>query len=110
VPNLADQAVSFPVAERGVNHEAAGLAVEIRGTVTPVIGYLELIAEEAHAVAERPDAASPERQLEWVATIERRLEAMRELNDQISRVCAVLRESISDRAAARPPSPEARGD
>jgi hypothetical protein len=108
--NLADEDVAVPLAERDVNREVAGLAVEIRGTVTPVIGYLELISEEGDAVADRPDAASAERQLEWIATIERRLEAMRELNDQISRVCAILRNSVSDRPAARPPEPEAPGD
>jgi hypothetical protein len=110
VPDLADHDVTVPIAEPDVNRRVAGLAVEIRGTVTPVIGYLELISEDADGVAERPDAASAERQLEWIATIERRVEALRELNDQISSVCAVLRNSVSDRAAARPASPEALGD
>jgi hypothetical protein len=67
------------------------LAERMRGTVTPVIGYLELIAQEGHA-------APTGRHLDWITTIERRLEAMRELNDQISRVCDVLRQSVSDRA------------
>jgi hypothetical protein len=110
MPDLTDHDVAPPIAEPEMNRAIAGLAVQIRGTVTPVIGYLELISEEAEAVADRPDAASAERQLEWIATIERRLEAMRELNDQVSRMCAVLRESVSDRPAAPPPGPEAPAD
>ena len=79
------------------------LAAEMRGMVTPVIGYLELISQDA-------EAASPDRHLQWIDTIERRLEAMQELNDQIARTCAVLRESVGGRQAAPPPGPAARTD
>jgi hypothetical protein len=79
------------------------LAERMRGTVTPVIGYLELIALEGHVAPTR-------RHLDWITTIERRLEAMRELNDQISRVCDVLRQSVSDREAESRRAPEAPED
>jgi hypothetical protein len=91
-----------------VSRAVAGLAVEIRGAVTPVIGYLELISEEANAISPGGDPASADRHLRWIATIERRLETMRELNDQVSRVCAVLRDTVNDRAAAPRPAPGAR--
>jgi hypothetical protein len=100
VPDPADHKVAFPVADRDVIREVAGLAVEIRGAVTPVIGYLELISEEG-------DPASAERHLHWIATIERRMEAMRELNDQVLRVCTVLRDTVNDRAAMPRPGSEA---
>jgi hypothetical protein len=83
-----------------VREELAGLAERMRGTVTPVIGYLELISQEA-------DAEPAERHMQWIATIERRLDAMRELNDQISRVCGVLRQAADDREASTPRDPEA---
>ena len=75
----------------------------MRGTVTPVIGYLELISLEGHG-------PPTDRHLHWIATIERRLEAMRELNDQISRVCDVLRESVSDDEAGSRRAPEVPED
>jgi len=68
--------------------------------VTPVIGYLELISQE-----EAP--MSSDRHLPWIETIEKRLEAIQELNDQIARTCAVLRESVSESEAA--PRPAAEG-
>jgi hypothetical protein len=107
MPKLADHGASPRVADPDAVRDIAGLAVEIRGTVTPVIGYLELISEDASAPENGLDSASAERQLQWIATIERRLEAMRELNDQIATVCAVLRDLVSDRAAATRRDPEA---
>jgi len=99
-----DQAVSAP---NGSDSEAARtvgeLAEAMRGTVTPVIGYLELISQEGHA-------APTDRHLRWITTIERRLDAMRELNDQISRVCDVLRDSVSESEAAAQRAPEAPAD
>jgi len=89
--------------EPDVGRTVADLAEEMRGTVTPVIGYLELISLEGHA-------PPTDRHLHWIATIERRLEAMRELNDQISRVCDVLRESASDDEAGSRRAPEAPED
>jgi hypothetical protein len=83
--------------------DVGALAVEMRGMVTPVIGYLELISDEGEVV-------SSDRHLQWIATIERRLEAIQELNDQIARTCAVLRESADDRGAAMPLGPEAPAD
>jgi hypothetical protein len=94
----------------GEDATVADLAVEMRTAVTPVIGYLELISDGGEAI-------TPDRHLDWIATIERRLEAMRELNDQIARMCAVLKESAGDRdvvvspgEAATPRGPEAPGD
>lgn len=89
--------------EPDVSPDLADLAERMRSTVTPVVGYLELISQEANGV-------TPECHLEWISTIERRLDAMRETSDQISRICDVLRQSISDREAATPPAPEAPGD
>jgi hypothetical protein len=83
--------------------QAGDLAERMRSTVTPVIGYLELISQET-------DAMPTDRHLHWISTIERRLEAMREVSDQISRVCEVLRDSVNDREAASPPGPEAPAD
>jgi hypothetical protein len=110
VAKLAHQPTSPPSGLDGEDATVADLAVEMRTAVTPVIGYLELISEGGVSVA-------PDRHLSWIATIERRLEAMRELNDQIARMCAVLKESASEgdaavsrREAAMPRGPEAPGD
>jgi hypothetical protein len=86
-----------------VDRAVADLAEAMRGAVTPVIGYLELISQEGQAV---PD----DRHLEWIATIERRLEAVRELNDQILRVCDVLRGSVNGREPAARRAPADPGD
>lgn len=76
------------------------MAERMRSTVTPVVGYLELISQEG-------DALSPQRHLEWITTIERRLEALRETSDQVSRICDVLRESMDDPPASKSRAPEA---
>jgi hypothetical protein len=86
--------------EAAADVSVADLAEQMRGTVTPVIGYLELISLEGNA-------APTDRHLQWITTIERRLEAMTELNDRISRVCNVLRESVNGREAAKPRDPGA---
>jgi len=82
------------------NREVGDLAVEMRTVVTPVIGYLELISQE-------DEPMSSDHHLRWIDTIEKRLEAIGELNDQIARTCAVLRESVSESEAASPRGPEA---
>jgi len=81
-------------------HDVGDLAVEMRTVVTPVIGYLELISQE-------DEPMSADRHLRWIETIEKRLEAIQELNDQIARTCAVLKESVSESEAASPLVPEA---
>jgi hypothetical protein len=83
--------------------DAGDLAVEMRSMVTPVIGYLELISQDGEPM-------SADRHLPWIDTIERRLEAIQELNDQIARTCAILRESVNGREAGPPRAPEAPGD
>jgi hypothetical protein len=83
--------------------DLADLAERMRGTVTPVVGYLELISQDR-------DGLSPERHREWIATIERRLDAVRETSDQISRICDVLTRSMDDREASTPRAPEAPAD
>jgi hypothetical protein len=98
-----DPAVSDPGSESDLERSVADLAEAMRGAVTPVIGYLELMSQEG-------DAVRSDRHLHWIATIERRLDAMRELNDQILRVCDVLRDSVSGREAASRPGPEAPWD
>jgi hypothetical protein len=110
VGELAHQDSSPPSGPDGQGATVADLAVEMRTAVTPVIGYLELISEG-------DVSAAPDRHLDWIATIERRLEAIHELNDQIARICVVLKESASEgvaaingREAATPRGPEARGD
>jgi hypothetical protein len=80
--------------------DVGDLAVEMRTVVTPVIGYLELISQEEAPI-------SSDRHLSWIDTIEKRLEAIQELNDQIARTCAVLRQSVSESEAASPRAPEA---
>lgn len=102
-PSTVNGTAPAPDATPDVPRDVADLAVQMRGVVTPVIGYLELISDEG-------EAASADRHLQWIATIERRLEAVQELNDQIARTCAVLRESVDGRAAEMPPGPEAPGD
>jgi hypothetical protein len=87
-------------AANGAAPDVGDLAVEMRGAVTPVIGYLELMSEEGHTVP-------PDQHLRWIATIERRLATMQELNDQIARICGVLRDSVNDREAATRRAPEA---
>jgi hypothetical protein len=94
---------SIDGSEPDVAPELADLAERMRSTVTPVVGYLELISQDV-------SGASPERHLDWISTIERRLDAMRETSDQISRICDVLRDSINDRQASAQRAPEARGD
>ena len=111
--NLAEQFAPSPAngktpdlreaseAVNGVQKNGVGdLAVEMRSMVTPVIGYLELISQEETPI-------SSDRHLRWIDTIEKRLEAIQELNDQIARTCAVLRESVSESEAASPRGPEA---
>lgn len=70
--------------------------------VTPVIGYLELISQEGRPL-------SADQHLQWISTIEKRLEAMQELNDQIARTCAILRDSVNGCEAAPPRGPAAPG-
>jgi hypothetical protein len=81
-------------------HDVRNLAVEMRTVVTPVIGYLELISQE-------DEPMSADRHLRWIDTIEKRLGAIQELNDQIARTCAVLRESVIESEAAGRRGPEA---
>ena len=91
--NLAPQPAPAQADGTGPDHRAArepkadvgDLAVEMRSVVTPVIGYLELISQE-------DEPMSADRHLRWIETIEKRLEAIQELNDQIARTCAILRE------------------
>jgi hypothetical protein len=86
----------------GPGHDVGDLAVEMRSMVTPVIGYLELMSQDGAP-------PSPEQHLQWISTIEKRLEAIQELNDQIARTCAVLRDSVNGgQVAARrgPAAPE----
>jgi signal transduction histidine kinase len=61
------------------------LMEELRTSVTPVLGYLELLAEDD------PDALSEE-QLGWIGTVEMRLASLQLLSDELSEVCARLRE------------------
>jgi hypothetical protein len=82
--------------------DLAGLAERMRSTVTPVVGYLELISQDTGGV-------SPERRLDWIATIERRLDAVRDASDRISKACDALRNAINDPASG-PRAPQARGD
>jgi hypothetical protein len=98
---LADGGVAST--RNGTTRDVGELAIEMRTAVTPVIGYLELISDERREL-------SPDRHLHWIATIERRLEVMQELNDQIARICAVLRESVNDPEAATRPAPEPPAD
>jgi hypothetical protein len=94
-PDLRD------VSEPG--RDVGDLAVEMRSMVTPVIGYLELISQDGRPI-------SADQHLRWIDTIEKRLEAIGELNNQIARTCAVLRESVNDSQAAPPRGPEAPED
>lgn len=88
-----------------VSPDLADLAERMRSTVTPVVGYLELFSQDVGGVP-------AERRLDWIATIQRRLDAVRDTSDQISKVCDVLRDSINDRSdqASTPRAPEAPED
>ena len=102
-PPTTNGTVSDVQDDAGPGHDVGDLAVEMRSMVTPVIGYMELISEDGEPM-------SADRHLRWIDTIEKRLEAIQELNDQIARTCAILRESVSDREAASPRGPEAPAD
>ena len=65
--------------------DPAELAIELRTSVTPVIGYLELLAGGGVVLAEE--------QLRWITTIERRLGAIAELSDELLDMCARVRDS-----------------
>jgi hypothetical protein len=108
VRKLANELGSSPALEPKpeVAEELAHLAERMRATVTPVIGYMELISQDTGGAPPLP----PKSHRDWIATIERRLDLMRETCDQIETVCDVLRQSIDDREASTPPAPEARGD
>jgi hypothetical protein len=108
VANLAQQPAPSAASGTGPDpgdvseskNDVGDLAVEMRSMVTPVIGYLELIAQE-------DEPMTSDRHLNWISTIEKRLEAIQELNDQIARTCAVIRESVSESEAAPPRGPAA---
>ena len=70
----------------------------MRSMVTPVIGYLELMSQDGAPV-------QADQHLQWISTIEKRLEAIQELNEQIARTCTILRESVNGREAAPPRGP-----
>jgi len=74
--------VASPVSESA--RDPAELAIELRTSVTPVIGYLELLGGGVDLVAEE--------QLRWLETIERRLGAIEELSDELLAMCAKFRE------------------
>jgi hypothetical protein len=74
------------------------LAAKLRGEVAPVIGYLELIADDGTETLSQ-------QQLQWVGTIERRLESLRALSDELTRACAELRRSINAGPGASAPDP-----
>ena len=99
-PHQADGTGPDLQAAREPKADVGDLAVEMRSVVTPVIGYLELISQE-------DEPMSADRHLRWIETIEKRLEAIQELNDQIARTCAILRESVNESEAAPPRGPEA---
>jgi hypothetical protein len=65
------------------------LAIELRTSVTPVIGYLELLAEAGVHLAEE--------ELRWIATIERRLCAIAELSDELLAMCVRARDQRGSR-------------
>ena len=102
-PSTANGTASGLQAEAEARQDVGDLAVEMRSMVTPVIGYLELISQEGEPM-------SADRHLRWIDTIEKRLEALHDLSDQIARTCAILRESVSGREAGPRRGPEAPGD
>lgn len=92
--------VSRPLAEPGApdaDRTPGTLAVDLRSNMTTVVGYLELMSDEAH-----PTPA--DERLRWISTIERRLEVMRELNEEIAGILGVLRGVIADQAGPPPVS------
>jgi hypothetical protein len=103
-PSVTNGTASDPRdASQQPTNDVGDLAVEMRTMVTPVIGYLELMSQE-------DEPMSADRHLRWIDTIERRLEAIGELNGQIARTCAVLRDAVSETGAAPPRGPEAPED
>ena len=62
----------------------SALLSELRSTLTPVLGYLELIADDD------PETLSEE-QLRWVAAVEQRLEGLEDTSRQLISACAELR-------------------
>lgn len=64
----------------------ADLAVDLRTSATVVAGYLELMSDANSSL-------SPEERRRTVASVERRLETMRRLIDELQAVCVVMRAS-----------------
>ncbi|HEX6117270.1 MAG TPA: hypothetical protein VFY99_09225 [Solirubrobacterales bacterium] len=79
--------------------DPAALATELRTSVTPVVGYLELLAES-------DGARIPEEQLRWIETIERRLGSIGELREELLAYCSSLRAVNSTAPASRRPAAE----
>jgi signal transduction histidine kinase len=81
-------------------------ATELRNTVTPIIGYLDLILESDRE-------ALSETQLGWVEVIERRAEVLEGLSRDLRALCAELRDPgppFSGPPGAQPPAHAGRGD
>ena len=56
------------------------LAEELRTTLTPVLGYLDLMLD---AEVER----ATEQQLQWIGSVERQLYSLRSLSDELIEFC-----------------------
>jgi hypothetical protein len=75
------------------------LVMELRNTVTPVMGYLDLLLEAE-------SSPLPEARLQWTRRIEHRLEDLRRVTEELIETCARLRES---QPASNPPAAGAPG-
>jgi hypothetical protein len=69
----------------------AEILTELRSAVTPVLGYLELLAEDA---PERPS----DEHLRWIGIVEERLASLEAASREVAAACAELRELSLERA------------
>ncbi len=68
------------------------IAVELRSAMTPVLGYLELLADEG--------AVPTEEQLLWIAALEDRVGSLQDLSRELASACTELRERSGSQAAS----------
>jgi hypothetical protein len=80
-------AVTVPSRDRAL----AEILTELRSAVTPVLGYLELLAEDA---PERPS----DEHLRWIGIVEERLASLEAASREVAVACAKLRALSPDRA------------
>ena len=81
----------MPVPPPDPDRTPAELAVELRTSVTPVVGYLELLAAG-------DGARDADEQLRWIETIEWRLGSIGDLSEEMLAFCSRMRDEVANSA------------